>query len=146
MGAAREPAGAVHEHGHGVAGIIDEQLLPAQIGLAHGHGQAPFPAAIELAEPAVLVPLGVRRNVLVPENLQRDVLALQLAIDHRPIRLGLTTMAPLAAPLAVEPHLKLWIADLRRDRPRQARLLEPGEHLPQRRSRHARAPRHLLGR
>ena len=108
----------VHDHRHGVTGVVDKELLAAQVGLAHGHGKPAFPAAVEFAEAAVLVAVRLPLDVLVPEDLQRDVFALQLAIEHCPVGLRLPPVTVLAAALAVETHLKLLVADLHGDRPR----------------------------
>jgi len=55
--------------------------------LAHRDGELGFPRAVEVAEAAVAVTVRVRLDVLVPEQLERDVLALELTMDVRPVRL-----------------------------------------------------------
>jgi hypothetical protein len=40
----------IDDDGHRVAGIIDEQLVAADMGLAHRHRQSPLEAAVEIAE------------------------------------------------------------------------------------------------
>ena len=85
----------VDDHRHGVAGVIDEQLVAAEMGLAHRHRQLARPGPVELAEPGVAIAVRVLLDVLVPQDRQRDVLALQLAVDARPIGLGVPAMALL---------------------------------------------------
>ena len=46
------------------------------------------PAAVQLAEPRIAISVGMPLDVLVPQDLQRDVLALQLAVNRRPIGLA----------------------------------------------------------
>src|ERR1700716_3566401 len=77
---------------HAVAGIIDEQLVAGRMRLAHRHRQAAFPAAVELAEPRIAIPAGLARDVFLPQDRQRYVLALELAVHRRPVRLRLPTM------------------------------------------------------
>ena len=43
------------------------------------------------------IPVGVLLDVLVPQDLQRDVLALQLAVNRRPVGLGAAAVALLLA-------------------------------------------------
>jgi len=74
-------AAAVDDHRHGVAGVVDEELVAAKMRLAHRHRQAGFPAAVELAKPAVAMAVRMSLDVLVPQDLQGDVLLLQLAVS-----------------------------------------------------------------
>jgi hypothetical protein len=68
---------AVHHHRHRVAGVVDEQLLPAAVLLAHDQRQSPFPATEQIAETAVTVAVRMLGDVFFPQNLERHVLALQ---------------------------------------------------------------------
>jgi hypothetical protein len=77
----------VDEHRNGVAGIIDEQLLAAHMALAHGDGELRLEILIQLTVPRIPIALRVTRDVLLPENHQRDMLALQLLMNGCPIRL-----------------------------------------------------------
>jgi len=52
---------------------------------------------VQLAEPRIAIPVGVPLDVLVPKDLQRDVLALQLAVNRRPVGLGATAVTLLLA-------------------------------------------------
>ena len=105
---------AVDDHRHGVAGVVDEQLVAAQVGLAHGFTAAFFQLPVELAEAAVAVALGVGLDVFVPQDLQRDVLALHLPVQRRPVGLRPTAMAAPGARLAVEPGLQIGVRQVQR--------------------------------
>src|SRR5947208_1147677 len=60
------------------------------MGLAHRDRELGFPASVQLAEAGVAVAVRIALDVLVPEDRQRDVLALELAMDGRPLGLDLT--------------------------------------------------------
>lgn len=82
---ARQP---VDDDRHRVAGIIDEQLVAARMLLPHRHRQLHRPAAVKVTIPAVAIAIRITADILVPENLQRHVLALELAMHLSPVRLG----------------------------------------------------------
>ena len=126
---------AVDDHRHGVAGVIHEQLVAAQMRLAHRHRQPRFPAPIEVAKPAVAVTVRMSFDILVPQDLQRDVLALQLAVQRRPIGLEPPSLAALGPGRAIKAGLESGVGLVKRQRPRQARLVKPPEHLTDRRTR-----------
>ena len=52
-----------------------------------------------MSEPRVAVAVGILLDVLVPQDLQRDVLALQLPVNRCPVRLGAAAMPLLMATL-----------------------------------------------
>ena len=83
----------VDDHRYGVAGVINEQFVATHVGLAHRNRELALPASVQLAEARVTVALRIALNVFVPEDRQRDVLALELAMDACPVRLDLTTDA-----------------------------------------------------
>jgi hypothetical protein len=56
----------VDDHRHRVAGVIDEQLVAAHVGLAHRDRELAFPDPVQLAETGVAVALRIARDVLVP--------------------------------------------------------------------------------
>jgi len=56
-------------------------------------------------------------NVFVPDDLQRDVFALQLAVNRRPVRLGVKSTASLAPPPAIKRPLQFGLAQPLGDRP-----------------------------
>jgi hypothetical protein len=146
MRAPRRAGPCINDHRHSVAGVVDEQLVAAQVGLAHGDRQPRLPAAVEVAEPAVAIAVRVGVDVLVPQDLQGDVLALQLAVQRRPVGLHPPAVALLGSALAIEPRLQIGVGHVQGQPPCQPRPLEAPEHLPQRRGRHPRPPRHLAGR
>jgi hypothetical protein len=76
------------------------------VGLAHRDRELACPDPIELAEARIAVALRIAHDVLVPEDRQRDVLALELAMDARPIGLDLTPVALLGAGIGEQPRLE----------------------------------------
>jgi len=64
-------AGLTINHRQRVAGIVDEQLLPATVALPHRQWQSSLPAAEQVAIPAVPVSVGMLGYILIPENLKR---------------------------------------------------------------------------
>jgi hypothetical protein len=109
----------IDDHRHRVAGIIDKQLVAADVGLPHRHRQSRCPAAVQLAEARIAIPLGVALDVLVPQHRQGDVLALELAVDLSPIGLGMTSMALLGAGCREQRGLQRGVGHLGRQWPAQ---------------------------
>ena len=66
LGAPHRALQPVDDDGNRVAGIVDEQLVAADMGLAHRHGQSSLEAAIEIAEARVSIAVGVPLDILVP--------------------------------------------------------------------------------
>ena len=124
---------AVHHHRHRVASVINEQLLAARMALAHHQRQPTFPAAEQVAPAAVAIPVRVCRVVLLPQHLQRHVLAFQLPRHHRPVGLGLLAAAGFHARHAVKSALQLGVRHFIRDWPGQPRPSEPPQRIPDRR-------------
>jgi hypothetical protein len=85
-------------------------------------------------------------DVLVPQDLQRDVLAFHLAMEGRPVGLGMTAMALLRPGIGEQPRLKHSIGHLVRQRPDQAGSLEALERRPYGRRGHAEPAGDLTGR
>jgi len=77
--------GAVND-GHGLAGVVHEQLLTRSMVLAHHQVQLALPGPVVLTEPAVLLPFWVRLPVLLPEQEQSDVFTLQFIVNLLPVR------------------------------------------------------------
>jgi hypothetical protein len=94
LGLAGQP---VDDHRHRVAGIIDEQLVAADMALPHRDRDPLRPGAVQLAKPRIAISVGVLLDVLVPQDLQRDVLALQFAVDGCPVGFGAAAVALLLA-------------------------------------------------
>ena len=133
----------VDDHRHAVAGVIDEQPFARRMRLPHRHGQLRFEGAIKLAEPRIAVTAWIRGDIFVPDDQQGDVLALQLAMDRRPIRLRQAAMAAFAAPIGVKRRLQIAVAQPFRQRPSEPRALDALQRLPHGRGRDAKAPRDL---
>jgi hypothetical protein len=117
----------VDDHRHRVAGVVDEQLVATHVGLAHRDRELAFPASVQLAEARVAVALRIARDVLIPENRQSDVLALEFAMDARPVGLGLPPMALLRVGLGKQPCLKRDIGHIGGQRPAQPGSLEASD-------------------
>lgn len=70
-----------------LAGIIDEHLFAGPMFMPHHHIQATGPLAVVLAKPAVLVAISLLLLVLLPEQMQGDMLpGLQFPMDGCIIR------------------------------------------------------------
>ena len=59
------------DHLHGVARIVDEQLLAGDMNLAQGRLQAAGPFLVTFAEPRIAEAVGGRVAVLLPQQHQR---------------------------------------------------------------------------
>jgi hypothetical protein len=62
------PVSRSTNHWHRVAGIIDKQLVAADVGLPHGDRQPRYPTAVQLAEARIAIPRGMALDVLVPRH------------------------------------------------------------------------------
>src|SRR5690606_19247836 len=78
------PGGAV-DYRHGLARIIDKQLLAGAVVLAHDHIQLALPGSVVLTEPTVLVAVRMCGTVFLPEQEQGDVLEPELLVDSQPV-------------------------------------------------------------
>ena len=77
------------------------------------------------------------RDVLLPHDRQRHVLAFEFAMHRRPARLGETPLALSAAAtgLCEQPGFQHRVGDVIGQRPGQPRCLEPADRQPHRRGR-----------
>jgi hypothetical protein len=75
------------------------------MGLPHRHRQPGFEGAIEFAKPRIAVTAWVLGDIFVPDDQQRDVLALQLPMNRRPIGFGVAPVALFGSPIGVERRL-----------------------------------------
>ena len=108
------------DHLHGVAGIVDEQLLAGDMDLAQGRLQAAGPFLVAFAEPRIAEAVGGCVAILLPQQHQRHARAAQLAMHNRPIRLR-TLIAGQIGWWRIKPVLEPDIViQLRRQRPGQA--------------------------
>ena len=131
---------------HAVARIIDKQLLACRVALAHRHRQPSFPATIKFAEPRVAITVRFARDVFLPDDRQRDVLALQRTMHFSPIRLSAAAVALLGAGSGEQLRLKGGVGEIVRQRPIQPGRLNPLQRQPNRRRCNAKPPRNLAQR
>src|SRR6185437_2181896 len=85
----------------------------------------------------VAVAVRVALDVLIPQDRQRDVLALELPMDARPVGLDVTAVTLLGAGPGEQLGLERGIGHLLGQRPVQASSLEALDRCPNRRRRHA---------
>ena len=132
LGLAHLPGDRV-EHRHGVAGEVHEQLLAGDMGLAHGRRDAAAPFAVEVAEPAVAVAVGMLAAIFLPQQHQRHAAAAQLGMDVGPVRQRLR-LRRVVARRREQLALQRRIVELVRDRPGDADHRRAPEILPDRRA------------
>src|SRR5438270_145686 len=96
-------------------------LFYRRSGLPHGDRQLRSPTAVQLAKARIAIPPGMALDVLVPQHRQGDVLALELAVNLRPIGLDMTPMALLGAGGCEQRRLQRGVGHLSRQWP-----AEPG--------------------
>lgn len=101
-----------------VAGIVDEQLIAGRVILPHRHRQLHRPTAVKVTISTVAIAVRITADVFVPQDLQRHMLALQLAMDLRPVRLRAPTVTRLRPGRLVKRRFQDGIADLATQRPR----------------------------
>jgi len=109
--------GVDHLHRH--PGIVDEELLPGFVLIAHAGMQPFFPLPKTLAKLAVSVPIRIVLAVLQPQQGQRHAIALQLLVDILPIRQR--NPAGACNFLGIEPRFQLF-----RGQPLRQRPVQPG--------------------
>lgn len=129
-----------------VARVIDEQAFAGGMRLAHRHRQTLFPCPEEIAKPGIAVAAGMERDVFFPEDRQRDVLALQLAMDASPVRLRMAAMTGFDAGTGEQPLFQLGVGQIGSQRPGNARGLAPAKRQSHRRRYHPNPPRDLARR
>jgi len=96
----------VDDDGNAIAGIIDEQLLARRMALAHRHRQPVLEGLIEFAETRVAITARMSRDILLPHDRQRHVLALQRAVDIRPVGLFVPAVAQFGARAGEQPRFQ----------------------------------------
>ena len=112
-------AGEPIDHLHGVARIVDEQLLAGDMNLAQRRLQTAGPFLVAFTKPRIAEAVGRRVAVLLPQQHQRHVWSAQLAMNERPIRMR-TFVAGQIGGRRIEPVLEPDIViKLRRQRPGQ---------------------------
>nr|AAN05197.1 RC124 [Ruegeria sp. PR1b] len=113
--------------------------------LAHHRGQPAFPAAVQLAKPAVSIPLGVGFPVFLPEQRQGHSGPAQLAMHMRPVRLGIGRGC-IRRWSREQQRFQRRIRQIIRQRPRQTRPCCPADILADRRAPDTNAVAHFPGR
>jgi hypothetical protein len=106
-------------HLHGVAGIVDEQLLAGGMNLARGWLETAGPFPVLFAEPRIAEAVGVCVALLLPQQHQRDVRAPQLTMHERPVRMRTLVAGPIGRrrkQAVLKPGV---VIKLRRQRPGQ---------------------------
>ena len=100
------------DDGHRLAGVVDEQALAGDVGLAHRALERGNPGAVLDAEARVLVGRRVRVDelalVFLPQQLQGHAGALELLVDPGVIRLELARRARHGGP--VQPGFEFFVA------------------------------------
>ena len=132
LGVAHLPGDRI-EHRHGVAGEVHEQLLARGMGLAHGRGHAAAPFAVEVAEAAVAVTVGMLAAIVLPQQRQRHAGTAQLGMDMGPVRQRLRPRRVIAR-RREQLALQRGIVELARDRPGDADHRRTPDVLPDRRA------------
>ena len=98
---------------------VDEGLLAGAVHLAHRRPQPPGPLPVDLAELRVAVAVRMDLGVLLPEQLQGDAVALELAVDVRAVGPGSTSCRRGAAK---QPGLERCVVQLGRQLPAEPAL------------------------
>jgi hypothetical protein len=127
----------VDDHRHRVAGVIDEQLVAADVGLPHRDREPRRPTAVQLAKARIAISFGAAFDVLVPQHRQGDVLALELAVNLSPIGFDMTPMALLGASRREQRRLQRCIRHLCRQWPAQPGTRQSLQRQPDSRRRNA---------
>jgi len=74
------------DHRDALPGVIDKELLPSTMMLAHDQIKFLRPGSVGVTTPAVLPALGRGCLLFLPQQDQRDALAFEFAVDCGPIR------------------------------------------------------------
>ena len=102
-------AGGRVDDGHGVAGVVDEQLLAGDVDLAHRALLATGELGVLDAKARVLVGQRVARGVLLPQQHQGDAGPLELLMHDAEVR-GLLVAAAWQR-RAIQPGLQFFITE-----------------------------------
>ena len=106
---------------HRLAGIVDKHLVAGDVVLAHRRRQAVLEIAVELAEAAVAVPVGMSSAVLLPQHRQIDARPLHLAGQRCPVRLRPPARSRLGAARGKQPLIENRVGQVVRQWPSQVR-------------------------
>src|SRR3981081_2526841 len=113
--------------------MIEGELDIALSRPRYARRQLRFKAAIELAKPRIAVPARIGGDIFIPDDHQGDVLALQLPMNRRPIRLGVPAMTPFGPVISVKRRLQVAVAHADRQGPTQPGALETPQRAAHRR-------------
>jgi len=113
---------------HRVAGPVDEQLVAGHVRLPHDRRQTLPPFTVKLAEARVAVAVRALAAMLLPQDHQRHAASLQLLVHLAPVG-NSARRAVVETGRCEQPPLQLGVADLQRDRPRDADHLGAGHVL-----------------
>jgi hypothetical protein len=78
------PSMAVHDW-DALTSIVDKELFPCAMALAHDQGEFTGPGTIRLAEPAVLESLWCGGLIFLPQQEQRDTFPFEFAVHCGPV-------------------------------------------------------------
>ena len=79
-------ARATVDQGRPLTREVEEGLLAGPVDLPHRRPQPPRPLLVDRTELGAAIALRMDLGVLLPEELQRDAVALELAVDVRAVR------------------------------------------------------------
>ena len=105
-----------------LAGEVDERLLAGAVHLPHRRPQPPGPLPVDLEELGAAVAARMNLGVLLPEELQGDAVALELAVDVRAVGPGSASRRRGAGK---QPGLERRVVQLGRQRPAESALSRP---------------------
>ena len=105
-----------------LAGEVNERFLAGPVHLPHRRPQPPRPLPVDLAEVATAVAVRMDLGVLLPQQLQRDAVALELAVDIRAVGPDPVVHRRGARK---QPGLKRRVVQLGRQRPDEPALRRP---------------------
>jgi hypothetical protein len=131
-------AGQCVDHRERRAGVIDEHALAGDMALPHDWRQPCLPSAIELAETAVTIAVGVNGAMLLPQQLQRHPWPTQLAVQRCPDWLR-PAIPGRQRGRRVEQKLQRFVRHVFRQRPGQAGVPRPPDEIPGGRRAHPKA-------
>ena len=133
----------VDDHRHRVAGVIDEQLVAAHMGLPHRDRELAFPAPVQLAEALIAIPVRVCARCTRPTG-STSVTCLRFSSRWTLAQSGSALRRwPCFLPaFGVELRFQLAVGDRLGQRPSQPGDWKRADRRPHGRRRHAGPPRH----
>ena len=117
---------AVDDRNRG-AGKVDEELLAGAVLLAHHDIEMGSEGRVALGEPGIAIAIGAAFPVFGPEQLERDVGPVHLAMDHLPVGHRSSARKRGRSSSTEEALLELAVVGLGRQRPGETGLARPIE-------------------